>query len=442
MVGSGDLWHLGHEMYIFTANDCTELWLYSSTGYSNTVTKVEATTYDEGIVNSIEKVYGKIKDDWYEIATGGGGGSEVIPNPQGTATDTLNTVEIDGTIYDLPSGGGGGGLNVSVTKILDQHIASTGNFVLDDSIDKYDALLIGGYNYVSSSYSNQYKTTLILKEDYYKNTSNHADHILGNMTASTSGDNPRRVIFYFPDDTHINIQTRNYASIDKIFGLKFEQGGGGATFEGIDYSNATDLTLPDNTGYVYTPSEDGVIMVTAYGNVGALSIQQDNFEAIHLAHGSDRRTTAWCFVEKGINYTLSSTSRSNSWPSGSWAKFIPLKQSSSGGGSSEVNYSTNEQVIGTWLDGKPLYQKTFTVSGTYRGNSTVDISSYIDSNINIVYVDGMGKYTDSDGDNYFALNNAIFIYPQYNFNTLKLNWGSSTLPVEVTITIRYTKTTD
>lgn len=388
VVGSGDLWHLGHEMYIFTANDCTELWLYSSTGYSNTVTKVEATTYDEGIVDSIEKVYGKIKDAWYEIATGGGGGTEVIPNPQGTATDTLNTVEIDGTIFDLPSGGGGGGLNIEVTKILDQHIASTGNFALDDSIDKYDALLIGGYNYVSSSYSNQYKTTLILKEDYYKNTSNHADHILGNMTASTSGDNPRRVIFYFPDDTHINIQTRNYASIDKIFGLKFEQGGSGATFEGLDYSNATDLTLPDNTGYTYTPSEDGVIMVTAYGNVGALAIQQDNFEAMHLAHGSDRWTTSWCFVEKGINYTLSSTSRSNSWPSGSWAKFIPLKQSSSGG-SSSIDYSTTEKQIGTWIDGSALYQRTFNC-GQLPRRTTKTISMEVKAD-NVISISGFAK---------------------------------------------------
>ena len=70
-VGSGDLWHLGHEMYIFTANDCTELWLYSSTGYSNTVTKVEATIYDEDLPSSIDAIYGKVRGHWLEIETGG-----------------------------------------------------------------------------------------------------------------------------------------------------------------------------------------------------------------------------------------------------------------------------------------------------------------------------------------------------------------------------------
>lgn len=33
---------------------------------------------------------------------GGGGGSSVTPNPAGTPTATLNTVDIDGTIYDMP----------------------------------------------------------------------------------------------------------------------------------------------------------------------------------------------------------------------------------------------------------------------------------------------------------------------------------------------------
>lgn len=36
---------------------------------------------------------------------GGGGGSTVIPNPTGTPTDTLDTVSIDGTIYEIQGGG-------------------------------------------------------------------------------------------------------------------------------------------------------------------------------------------------------------------------------------------------------------------------------------------------------------------------------------------------
>lgn len=48
-------------------------------------------------------------EKWENGTGGGGGGSEVEPNPSGTPTDTLNTIGIDGTIYDIAGGGGGGG---------------------------------------------------------------------------------------------------------------------------------------------------------------------------------------------------------------------------------------------------------------------------------------------------------------------------------------------
>ena len=43
----------------------------------------------------------------YEVPSGGGGGSSVTANPSGTATDTLNKLDVDGTIYAVPSGGSG-----------------------------------------------------------------------------------------------------------------------------------------------------------------------------------------------------------------------------------------------------------------------------------------------------------------------------------------------
>lgn len=41
----------------------------------------------------------------YEVS-GGGSGSSVTPNPTGTPTDTLNSVDIDGTIYSVSGGAG------------------------------------------------------------------------------------------------------------------------------------------------------------------------------------------------------------------------------------------------------------------------------------------------------------------------------------------------
>lgn len=46
-----------------------------------------------------------------EVAAGGGGGggTTVIANPAGTATETLNKLQVGSTIYDVPSGGGSSG---------------------------------------------------------------------------------------------------------------------------------------------------------------------------------------------------------------------------------------------------------------------------------------------------------------------------------------------
>lgn len=49
-------------------------------------------------------------------AGGGGGGTTVIANPSGTATDTLNKLQVGPTIYDVPSGGGSSGHTWSRTE--------------------------------------------------------------------------------------------------------------------------------------------------------------------------------------------------------------------------------------------------------------------------------------------------------------------------------------
>ena len=53
-----------------------------------------------------------------EVAAGGGGGggTTVIANPAGSATDTLNKLQVGSTIYDVPSGGGSSGHEFSNTE--------------------------------------------------------------------------------------------------------------------------------------------------------------------------------------------------------------------------------------------------------------------------------------------------------------------------------------
>lgn len=57
---------------------------------------------------------------------------------------------------------------------------------------------------------------------------------------------------------------------------------------------------------------------------------------------------------------------------------IEYCSSNQGGGSSGHNYSTTEQVIGTWIDGKPLYEKV--VTGL---NFTPQLNTFVSTGINI-----------------------------------------------------------
>lgn len=54
----------------------------------------------------ISDIFGKIDGEWLHYAGNGSGGSSVIPNPQGEPTDTLETIEIDGTVFDIAGSGG------------------------------------------------------------------------------------------------------------------------------------------------------------------------------------------------------------------------------------------------------------------------------------------------------------------------------------------------
>lgn len=81
------------------------------------------------------------------------------------------------------------------------------------------------------------------------------------------------------------------------------------------------------------------------------------------------------------------------------AYFIPDAQGSEGGGGSSytagdgIVYSTDEQIVGTWIDGKPIYQKSYT------GNIDNSIGWHsIDDDTTKVYISGSGAAIRSGGD--------------------------------------------
>ena len=115
------------------------------------------------------------------------------------------------------------------------------------------------------------------------------------------------------------------------------------------------------------------------------------------------------------------------------------------GGVPTHHYSTNEQVIGTWIDGKPLYEKTFVFTGTYSGDQmNVPINMSIADTI--FPVDSWGingndaicpfPYAHS------SANNIGGFFISTNKNSIGLRFASGLTFKKVVITLRYTKTTD
>lgn len=106
-------------------------------------------------------------------------------------------------------------------------------------------------------------------------------------------------------------------------------------------------------------------------------------------------------------------------------------------------YSTTEQIVGKWIDGKPVYQKTFigTTSATTSSDSVagtiVNLDTLVNSNGTIFLAGAWGVNQHSlPYDNvieyYINTSNQVIIHKQNEIANSK----------QYMVTIQYTKTTD
>jgi hypothetical protein len=125
-----------------------------------------------------------------------------------------------------------------------------------------------------------------------------------------------------------------------------------------------------------------------------------------------------------------------------------------GNGQVLMNYSLDEQVVGTWIDGKPLYQKTYNFGAIPNNTSkTVSTGFRIDE---VRFVELFGyAYRSSDSAGFYLPNgslsvavigNNIAIFTKDDGNGMidilistKANLSTYT---ETFITLRYIKLTD
>lgn len=117
------------------------------------------------------------------------------------------------------------------------------------------------------------------------------------------------------------------------------------------------------------------------------------------------------------------------------------------------NYSTEEQVVGKWIDGKPLYRKTYNTYEQSNSIYSVDKTDFV-KNINIKIGEGsiLIKHQTIAGANYILpiakcgspLGDFYWSLNKYDKNLYveRTNYTSEYLVAGIEFTIYYTKTTD
>ena len=126
-------------------------------------------------------------------------------------------------------------------------------------------------------------------------------------------------------------------------------------------------------------------------------------------------------------------------------------------GSENQIYSTDEQVIGKWIDGKPIYRKTMQFSGLHSGENNI-AHGIADTDIIMVDKDhSFVKLLDKYSGNILLWqlgnsNQSSSNFSQYSINVVWISNSIvdiyigtellSSLVSDLIVTFEYTKTTD
>ena len=326
-------------------------------------------------------------------------GTHVEPNPSGTPTNTLDTIGINGTIYEIEGGGSGNVADVYVNGVS----------VLDEN----DIAQVFSHEEITETAYEALPST--------KYSDNHM-YLIKEFGTPPTGDyyNP---IIYSEEEREVGVWIDNKPLYKKSYILQ-------------------SLIVINNNGTNINSYIDNVATIEQITNAEAYNslanLQTSNiFVAI-----SNNNLYAYCAEAGSFNIiTLWYTKTTDVAGSGSYTTL----------GVPAVHYSTDEQVIGTWTDGKPLYQKTYNINETiHNQDKTIDVSS-----LNIKkYINGYGTfmrnvnwaspviYIETPFNLYESNNNHSYLRHGKSSNTIDygVTLGDNETATDITITIQYTKT--
>lgn len=357
----------------------------------------------------------------------------------------------------------------------------THSYTLSKSIDEYDAVLVEVWNH-NQYYNNVYtrthlQTFLVLKSDYYTTrepATGNADRVF--FTSANFAGNDRRLYFRFSNSTTINTaavrsQNNEEPKLYRVFGIRF------GTQSPIVYDlneREVGVWVDGKPLYQCTWSWAKSDFIKANNNFYSIGVSPliSNLDKIVSKRGT-LYTASYGTSELG-SYNWSNNSRSE-WIAltdyynqvavtgtnrtaldGDWSvkvTYLYTKTTDTAGsgkyttlGTPTVHYSENEQIIGTWIDGKPLYQKTINVGYLSGSASNTQLNHNIANIDKIVGIETIGVNEQSgasktlDTPDTQAGNNRLTTYVS---KTLVNVYHENSAPtMRAFVTVRYTKTTD
>ena len=365
-------------------------------------------------------------------------GSFVDPNPSGVATENLNTVSIDGKIFNVVGSGGG----ITTYRGLTNPPIALGNE--GDIYYKCNGNIVDNYVLIDSTElpaDFKFEGGVLLSVTI----PNGATKI--KLNCYNYGQSPTEIILDFSDISMTNDHPYSGGSQGvQVFSTLWA----GKDNDYIYFESATGAYVWVASGYFDIPIYTYIDIIASYNKTSLDWIGSPEYiEDVYVNNESvlDANRIAQVFSHQEVTEqeygALPNTKESDnimycvkgSRPSTNGNYFTP------------IIYSTEEREVGVWTDGKPLYQKTFDC-GALLNTQTKEVSFTEDMETATI-IDAFAMST-SEGyiislpdvvPNYVAGSvrvyisktaKKIYIYSQADMSTYDKSY----------VTIQYTKTTD
>ena len=419
-------------------------------------------TYNTGDVVMYQYLMYKCKEDnvtgawdatkWERTTAGangsGGGGTEVVANPVGTPTEDLQTIEIAGTIYDIPGGGGSGGNGGGISdEVIFTDTAGTigaRNITLTKSLNNFDAVYFEWFGTTEEQYTGSHVSPVYpIEANDNGNVSVICYPTYGNRYIVLAGD---------PTSTSVSLESGTWdtvpLSVYKIHGVKFE--GIGAISAEVIPITAGDGTTSRTFSFNRQPKSIKIYyksVAVGYNLDASLVWGQDFIN--YLGHtngvsisGGSGGLAALSYGVDGKSFTITGGNAFGALNDADGAGFMFVDYGEGGGAA--LDYSTDEQDTGKkWIDGKTIYQKTIILKQNDVLNFTYSNNEFLNClPANIDYINIVQIYTDRRSTTYIdTRNNTNEVVVIANPTTQNLYFKVINDPRNCIVTIEYTKTT-